>query len=438
MRRDAELERLLQALTFADHQHEAAAQSHMQHTEELIRMQDQRLLLAERQFEADMQTLVQEFGDERSEIFATQRLEVEDQGVLASGIADEESKDADHALAELHTIKQECREKRDDGIDDLRTILDGRLEVIQDAFQTAHLNYLERTDKRVADFKHHTKVNREREKDIERCVRQIERYQTQIAEVRSNMTLSSRKFERQRVLLEKEKGELHDQVTEIRDKMRRFRMGQDKRVLTLATQAESSNETLKGRLEHAENILALAELARKKETEKEKVLPFQILAEETNKLEASIRAAAEEEMGATAAVKGDSVGLSGAAKAPSATNKHPLHNFHSKFNNALSEKLLVERERDRLRLENTQLTGMLKQIQDGMIVNDEILADQTNSLFRVTHIESKVLIPAGTMPQETLPVRRMGEPKQQAVTIKSATGGRATGGMSSVRIQMPG
>ena len=43
-------------------------------------------------------------------------------------------------------------------------------------------------------------------------MRQIERYQTQIAEVRSNMTLSTRKFERQRVLLEKEKGEIHEQV----------------------------------------------------------------------------------------------------------------------------------------------------------------------------------------------------------------------------------
>ena len=30
------------------------------------------------------------------------------------------------------------------------------------------MEYLERTDKRVSDFKHYTRVNREREKDIER------------------------------------------------------------------------------------------------------------------------------------------------------------------------------------------------------------------------------------------------------------------------------
>jgi hypothetical protein len=58
----------------------------------------------------------------------------------------------------LQTLRQECREKREDQIDDLRSVLDGRLELIQDAFENAHLEYLERTDKRVSDFKHFTKA----------------------------------------------------------------------------------------------------------------------------------------------------------------------------------------------------------------------------------------------------------------------------------------
>ena len=62
------------------------------------------------------------------------------------------------AVGELQTLKQECREKREDAIDDLRSVLDGRLELIQDSFENAHLEYLERTDKRVSDFKHYTKV----------------------------------------------------------------------------------------------------------------------------------------------------------------------------------------------------------------------------------------------------------------------------------------
>jgi len=46
------------------------AHAHLEHLEQLIRLQDQRLLLAERQFEADLKVLVDEFDDERDEVNA--------------------------------------------------------------------------------------------------------------------------------------------------------------------------------------------------------------------------------------------------------------------------------------------------------------------------------------------------------------------------------
>ena len=45
----------------------------MEHLERLIRLQDQRLLLIERQFEADLKVLVDEFDDERDEVTGTTR-----------------------------------------------------------------------------------------------------------------------------------------------------------------------------------------------------------------------------------------------------------------------------------------------------------------------------------------------------------------------------
>jgi len=41
---------------------------------------------------------------------------------------------------------------------------------------------------------------------------------------------------------------------------------------------------------------------------------------------------------------------------------HALGNFHKKYNAALAEKLTVENERRRLRDENEQLMGLLKQV----------------------------------------------------------------------------
>ena len=61
---------------------------------------------------------------------------------------------------------------------------------------------------------------------------------------------------------------------------------------------------------------------------------------------------------------------------------HPLSNFHRKFNKALSEKLLVERERKRLLNENEQLMKLLEKTQNGLVVNDIVLTSP-NPLFVV-------------------------------------------------------
>ena len=55
-------------------------------------------------------------------------------------------------------------------------------------------------------------VNHEREKAIERSVRQIERLQLQMQEIRNNMRLNGRKSEAQRQLLEQEKSTVQVQV----------------------------------------------------------------------------------------------------------------------------------------------------------------------------------------------------------------------------------
>jgi len=53
-RKDGIIARLMANHDFAFDQHTAAALAHMEHLERLIRLQDQRLLLIERQFEADL------------------------------------------------------------------------------------------------------------------------------------------------------------------------------------------------------------------------------------------------------------------------------------------------------------------------------------------------------------------------------------------------
>lgn len=61
-----------------------------------------------------------------------------------------------------------------------------------------------------------------------------------------------------------------------------------------------------------------------------------------------------------------------------------LENFWKRHNKVLLDKVALDKEKDTLMRENTQLRTLLKQYLDGISVNDEIL-NQVNPLFVVNH-----------------------------------------------------
>ena len=128
-------------------------------------------------------------------------------------------------------------------------------------------------------------VNHEREKASERSVRQIERLQLQMQEIRNSMRLNGHKSEAQRQLLEQEKSTVQVQVTELREKMRTFQADQRSRRTHLAQRSDAAIMTLKEKCDLARRILALGDLTRNKETEREKIQPFYILSEESEAME---------------------------------------------------------------------------------------------------------------------------------------------------------
>ena len=61
-----------------------------------------------------------------------------------------------------------------------------------------------------------------------------------------------------------------------------------------------------------------------------------------------------------------------------------LDNFWKRYNKVLLDKVALDKEKDTLMRENSQLRTLLKQYLDGISVNDEII-NQVNPLFVVNH-----------------------------------------------------
>jgi len=133
------------------------------------------------------------------------------------------------------------------------------------------------------------------------------------------------------------------------------REDKEKHLGTLSMNALSCMETLKEYQHLGEKILKTAELCRKLETEKEKVLPFyQSDADTTEDPDMEIQKIA---------------GL----------DKHAfnefkmLDNFYKRYNKVHLDKLAIEKQKATLDKENMFFKNLLKQYLDGVSVNDDVI-----------------------------------------------------------------
>ncbi|KAF4677583.1 coiled-coil domain containing 65 [Perkinsus chesapeaki] len=137
-------------------------------------------------------------------------------------------------------------------------------------------------------------------------------------------------------------------------------------MLDLVSNAEGCKRHLKGQFEREERILKLAELCRKFETEREKVLPFYTNADmnvdeidfENEDLREEVRDVLKQQ-------------ASNCASGCDETTY--LDTFFKKFNKIQLDTLAIEAEQKRLETERHQLRDILKQFVDGVTVSPEVL-----------------------------------------------------------------
>ena len=77
-----------------------------------------------------------------------------------------------------------------------------------------------------------------------------------------------------------------------------------------------------------------------------------------------------------------------------------LNNFFKRYNKVLLDEQAIERERDRLRRENTDLRSILKQYLDGISVNEDVI-NAPNPLLVVNHKTNIVMPNAQRQPVAT-------------------------------------
>ena len=409
-RKDAIVQMLDRDLEESEEQYQMALRSHLQNIDTLIDLQDARLLALENDFESDLRTLEDEFNAEREEIekqHATEKTELLD--IMAAVEADERERETE-ARHEHEQIREEIRNRNTEEINVLRITLESQIEELERHFESAHLNYLQNTDQRTQDFKYLTTQDQTLSKDIEIKLLKIERLKQSLAHWRSKISQNNRECTQRNKALKSEKDAIANHFQELKSRMNKFRVTESRRLLELTQNTRLARSQMNDNLTVARRIISHAELARNLETKREQVMPF-TSSRDDNEIGAGtngnqetpeqLRARAEltELMAACTPVSGQKLGVAGVEKGTKGkrntaqslgtTNNGDeipeweyLQIFFKRYNEVNMDKLTVDRERDRLRRENSDLQGILKQYIEGISVNEEVLS-QPNPLLVV-------------------------------------------------------
>jgi sulfur relay (sulfurtransferase) DsrC/TusE family protein len=390
-RKDAILQMLDRDLDEAEEQHQVAVRSHLLNTDKLLEVQQSRLLALEDDFKREVATLMEEFRIEKEHIQEKHALEKRELTIIVEQVEkDEKNREqadiTDHQsqfemirnrnIEEDHQMKSNLEEK----IEDTRAKCKEKLQLYQNS-----------TESFTADYKQFLQRDANLSKQVERKLRQVERMTASIAHWKLKISQNRSECEERNAQLRTEKDHIAKHFQELKAKMNHFRSEEKKRLADLTQNARNCTQSLNDQLGMAERIIKTAELCRKFETEREKVLPFYLSRDLMTEFEEGELDFGDEDLKEEIRKELTDVGID---------EWTYLDNFFKRFNKVKLDHLAIEQEGKRLNKENVQLRSILKQFLDGVSVNEDVLS-QPNPLLVVN----------GKVNLNHVPVKRIGEKK---------------------------
>jgi hypothetical protein len=454
-RKDAILQMLDRDLEEAEEQHQMALRTQLANIESLISLHDSRLYALERHFTSELNTLQADFAAEKEMMTAKFAMEKRELAAIIEAIDIEEASRAKEAQHVYEQLREEIRGRNHDEIDSLRVSLDDQLKDLEQEFENEHLQYLSKTQQCSHDFKEKSANDRNLNFEIKKKRGQIDNLQTMIAHWRAKSKQLVRETEERNRLLLEEKMSIQRHYQQLKQRIKIYRSTQNQRLLHLSQSANACKQRLQEKLDVARRVLQLSELSRRLETLEEQVLPFATISDDLNVLPSSdpnnsnnnsnnrgsnevmfkddmlqvqqqpatllqtqanpttsmksLTKAASLKGSSQPAAHQSSVWNNQNDKGEFVAASDRLGNFYRQYNKVLLDSIAIEKEKERLALENAQLEDLIGQYISGTKLSNDVLAED-NPLFVVNGRANL---------NHDLPVRRAKPIVQDAVEIRN-------------------
>lgn len=368
-RKDAVIKSLAKDLMEAEEQYAMALRSHLQNIDNLIDLQKSRLDKLKSEYEDELEIIKEEFDTERAIMVDQHNTEMNDIADILFAMEQNFQEREAEAKGEFQSMRDEIKNKNLEEKHALRVQLEQKVDNLWMQFRDALQNYNMTTEERKTAFEA-LKVKDERSaKEIESQMRKLQRISDQIAALKNKMATNAKECEERNKMLKEEREKMLKHFQELKAQMNKVREAERDKLTKVTLESNSAIKEVKRQHDKVEQILKVAEMCRKLETEEEKVLPFY----------ASSLTKDEQEDVDVAVMETPSEPLANAMHEYTS-----LENFWKRHNKVLLDKLALDKERQTLMGENQQLRTLLKQYLDGISVNDEIIS-QVNPLFIVNN-----------------------------------------------------
>lgn len=351
----------------ADEQYQMALRNHKIRIDQLIDIQRARLRGLHEEFERDLLILKSEFDQEKDDIHNAHDMEKTELEDMIATINEEETAKLEKLKEDFEGLREETKNTKMEELESMKHDLIKKIEHLDYTFDTSFNSYVTETESKSAEYTDHLTRNEKASKEISQLMRDM----TRLKEIISNWT--QKKLQNSKDCKERNEKLMQEKITilkhyhDLKRKMTIFRQEEAKRLSNLTKNSKACMDTLKSYQKLGEKILKTAELCRKLETEREKVLPF--YEAETDAVEDEPEYKLDKIDGLDKAVYNEF---------------QTLDNFYKRYNKVLLDKVAIDKQKASLEKENMFFKSLLKQYLDGVSVNNDVM-NSSNPLLVVNN-----------------------------------------------------
>ena len=272
--KDAILQMLDRDITEAEDHYNIALTNHFIHVKQLMALQDSRIKGLFREFEKDVSELENEFGTEFDEI--KKQFEQEQREILRMLHNIQETYNK-----KISKLNQDFQELKNSQIQKINEVYSHAQEYIKKAGTDVHnkfsneMNDIKQKsdDKNRQDTDGIEKLNA-LEKEVHAKKKKVEKNNEELKQLKIKIKQNNEDWDLKNQSLKNEKEKIMKSYRILKDKLIAFRNNQREKLKKLVKNSWDCETKLKSYIKLAEKILKLAEISRRLEIEKEKILPY--------------------------------------------------------------------------------------------------------------------------------------------------------------------